>query len=104
MQFGIPTVIESAVIVNEAIDLFIEKLQEEGKSNENLNNLRKTDNYEEIKEILNPRNYNLVVTPKEIDDLTRKFSKSCVYRNKFSFVTCFLNTSLWLNDKNVLIF
>lgn len=78
MRFGIPTVIESAVIVNEAIDLFIEKLQEEGRSNEFLNNLRQNDNYEEIKEILNPRNYNLIVTPKEIDDLTRK---SC----KFSF-------------------
>lgn len=78
MRFGIPTVIESAVIVNEAIDLFIEKLQEEGRSNEFLNNLRQNDNYEEIKEILNPRNYNLVVTPKEIDDLTRE---SC----KFSF-------------------
>lgn len=75
MQFGIPTVIESAVIVNESIDLFIEKLQEEGESNEFLNELKKTDNYEEIKEILNPRNYNLVVTPKEIDDLIRKFIK-----------------------------
>ena len=71
MQFGIPTVIESAIIVNDSIKLFIEKLQEEGKSNEYLNELKLNDNYETIKEILNPRNYNLVVTPKEIDDLTR---------------------------------
>ncbi len=71
MQFGIPTVIESAIIVNDSINLFIEKLQEEGKSNEYLNELKLNDNYETIKEILNPRNYNLVVTPKEIDDLTR---------------------------------
>lgn len=71
MQFGIPTVIESAIIVNDSINLFIEKLQEEGKSNEYLNELKQNDNYETIKEILNPRNYNLVVTPKEIDDLTR---------------------------------
>ena len=27
------------------------------------------DNYEEIKEALNPKEYNLIVTPKEIDDL-----------------------------------
>lgn len=71
MQFGIPTVIESAIIVNDSINLFIEKLQEEGKSNEYLNELKQNDNYETIKEILNPKNYNLVVTPKEIDDLTR---------------------------------
>ena len=75
MQFGIPTVIESAIIVNDSINLFIEKLQEEGKSNEYLNDLKQNDNYETIKEILNPKNYNLVVTPKEIDDLTRKFGK-----------------------------
>lgn len=71
MQFGIPTVIESAIIVNDSINFFIEKLQEEGKSNEYLNELKQNDNYETIKEILNPKNYNLVVTPKEIDDLTR---------------------------------
>lgn len=71
MQFGIPTVIESAVIVNDTINLFLENLQKEGKSNGILNNLINNDNYEEIKKTLNPKNYNLVVTPKEIDDLIR---------------------------------
>ncbi len=82
MRFGIPTVIESAVIVNEAVNLFIEKLQEKGEANEFLNNLKQHDNYEEIKQILNPRNYNLVVTPKEIDELTREFSKFSIKWNK----------------------
>ena len=36
-----------------------------------MNYLKQRDTYEEIKQILNPRNYNLVVTPKEIDELTR---------------------------------
>ena len=71
MQFVIPTVIESAVIVNDTINLFLENLQKEGKSNGILNNLINNDNYEEIKKTLNPKNYNLVVTPKEIDDLIR---------------------------------
>ena len=31
--------------------------------------LQEQDNYENIKEILNPNNYNMIVTPKEIDDL-----------------------------------
>lgn len=55
MQFGVPTVVESAVLVNEALDIFIGKLQEEARSNDYLNELKENDNYEEIKEALNPR-------------------------------------------------
>ena len=69
VAMGIPTVVESAVLVNDCLDLFIEKLQEEAKSNEYLNNLKEQDNYEEIKEALIPNDYNMIVTPKEIDDL-----------------------------------
>lgn len=69
MQFGIPTVVESAVLVNDCLNLFIEKLQQDAKSNDYLNKLKDNDNYEEIKEALNPSNYNMIVTPKEIDEL-----------------------------------
>lgn len=64
-----PTVVETAVLVNDSLDLFISKLQEEAKSNEYLNQLKEQDNYEEIKEALLPGDFNLIVTPKEIDDL-----------------------------------
>ena len=47
----------------------IEKLQEEAKSNDMLNKIKQEDNYKEIKEALMPKEYNLIVTPKEIDDL-----------------------------------
>ena len=66
---GVPMVVESAVLVNDCLDLFIEKLQNEAKSNDYLNALKEQDNYEEIKESLNPTGYNMIVTPKEIDDL-----------------------------------
>lgn len=56
-------------MVNDCLDLFIEKLQNEAKSNDSLNKMKDTDNYEEIKEALLPNDYNLIVTPKEIDDL-----------------------------------
>ena len=69
IAIGIPTVVETAVLVNDSLDLFIEKLQDESKSNEYLNRLKEEDNYEEIKEALLPNDYNLIVTPKEIDDL-----------------------------------
>ena len=62
-------VVDAATIAADSIDLFIEKLQQEAKSNEYLNELRNVDKYEMIREALIPKAYNLIVTPKEIDDL-----------------------------------
>ena len=75
IAIGIPTVVETAVLVNDSLDLFITKLQEEAKSNDYLNQLKEKDNYEEIKEALMPSDYNLIVTPKEIDDLIENMSE-----------------------------
>ncbi len=69
IAIGVPMVVESAVLVNDCLDLFIGKLQDEAKSNDYLNDLKEQDNYEEIKDSLNPTGYNMIVTPKEIDDL-----------------------------------
>ena len=69
IALGIPTVVESAVLVNDCLDLLIQKLQDEAKSNVFLNDLKEKDNYETIKDALNPQDYNMIVTPKEIDDL-----------------------------------
>jgi len=69
IAIGVPMVVESAVLVNDCLDLFIDKLQQEAKSNDYLNELKEKDNYEEIKESLNPTGYNMIVTPKEVDDL-----------------------------------
>lgn len=75
VAIGIPTVVETAVLVNDALDLFITKLQDEAKSNDYLNKLKEEDNYEEIKEALLPQDYNLIVTPKEIDDLIENMTQ-----------------------------
>lgn len=69
IAIGIPTCVESAVLINDGLDIFIEKLQREAKSNVFLNQLKEHDNYENIKEALNPQDYNMIVTPKEIDEL-----------------------------------
>ena len=71
---GIPTVVDLATITDDCLDLFITKLQEEAKSNEYLNSLKEQDNYDEIKEALVPNGYNMIVTPKEIDDLIENMS------------------------------
>ena len=60
---------EAATIAADSLDLFIQKVQEEAKSNEFLNQLQEEDKYEMIKEVLTPEDYNFIVTPKEIDDL-----------------------------------
>lgn len=66
---GIPTVVESAVLVNDSLDILITNLQNEAKSNEYLNELKEKDNYEQIKEALSVGEYNMIVTPKEIDEM-----------------------------------
>lgn len=75
VAIGIPTVVETAVLVNDSLDLFIAKLQDEAKSNDYLNKLKEEDNYQEIREALLPKDYNLIVTPKEIDDLIENMSQ-----------------------------
>ena len=69
IAIGIPTVVDLGTIIDEGLDIFISKLQEKAESNEYLNKLKEQDNYEEIKEALAPNDYNMIVTPKEIDDL-----------------------------------
>ena len=69
IAIGVPMVVDAATIASDSIDLFIEKLQQEAKSNEYLNELKEVNKYELIREALIPRDYNLIVTPKEIDDL-----------------------------------
>ena len=69
IAMGVPMVVEAATIAADSIDLFIEKLQQEAQSNEYLNQLKNTNKYELIREALMPKDYNLIVTPKEIDDL-----------------------------------
>ena len=69
IALGIPTVVELATLVSDGIDIFIDKLQDKAKSNEYLNKLQQEDKYEEVKDALNVGEYNMIVTPKEIDDL-----------------------------------
>jgi len=69
IAIGIPTVVDAATIAADSLTLFIKKVQDEAKSNEFLNQLQEEDKYEMIKEVLQPEEYNLIVTPKEIDDL-----------------------------------
>ena len=69
IAIGVPMVVDLATITDDCLNVFITKLQQEAKSNDYLNKLKEQDNYEEIKNALIPNDFNMIVTPKEIDDL-----------------------------------
>jgi spore protease len=74
IAIGVPMVVDAATIATDSINILISKLQNEAKSNDYLNKLKEEDKYEMIKEALLPDDYNLMVTPKEIDDLIESMS------------------------------
>ena len=74
IAIGVPTVVEAATIAADSLDLFIQKLQEEAHSNYFLNQLQEEDKYQMIKDVLQPAEYNFIVTPKEIDELIENMS------------------------------
>lgn len=82
ISIGIPTVVDVATITNDCLEIFIEKLQEEAQSNDYLNKLKEENNYEEIRETLVPKDFNLIVTPKEIDELIENMTDVVSLRNK----------------------
>ena len=69
IAIGVPMVVELATLVSDGINIFIDKLQEKAESNDFLNKFKQEDKYEEVKDALNVGEYNMIVTPKEIDDL-----------------------------------
>ena len=81
IAIGVPMVVDAATIASDAINIVIEKFQNDGKSNEYLNELKNEDKYRIIKEALIPNEYNLIVTPKEIDDLIENMKNVISKRN-----------------------
>lgn len=84
IAIGIPTVVDSSVLVNDTINYFYEyiekinnkKLEENDKENllGIIGTLKEEDKISFIKEVLNNKDNNLIVTPKEIDFLIDLFS------------------------------
>ena len=79
LAIGVPTVVDAATIANDAMDLVLDEMMkqsEKGKEFYNLlNNIDKNEKGIMIKSLLNPYVGDLMVTPKEIDDVIESVSK-----------------------------
>ncbi len=79
IAIGVPTVVDAATMANDTIDLVMDSLiKETTQGTEFYNMLKNIDRDEKqqlIQQVLNPYIGNLIVTPKEIDNIIEKISK-----------------------------
>lgn len=79
IAIGVPTVVDAATLTNDAMDLVIDSLMKEAPADSGfyntLKNIDRDQKYELIKQALNPFVGQLIVTPKEIDDIISRVSK-----------------------------
>lgn len=70
---GVPTVVDAATMANDTIDMVIENISAHTDKNTSfykmLQNMDKKEKYHLIDEVLNKSFVNLVVTPKEVDEI-----------------------------------
>ena len=78
VAIGVPTVVDAATMINDTINLIIEEMEDETDRESEfyklLGSLDHDSRYGYIKEVLSPSIYDLVVTPKEIDDIMTDFA------------------------------
>jgi spore protease len=79
IAIGVPTVVDAATMANDTIELVIESLMSHSKEGTEfykmLKDLEDNDKYNMIREVLEPYGRNLVVTPKEMDEVIERVSK-----------------------------
>ncbi|RCX16631.1 spore protease [Anaerobacterium chartisolvens] len=79
IAIGVPTVVDAATMANDTIDLMLDSMIKQASQGTEfysmLNDIDKNEKYQLIQEILNPYIGNLIVTPKEIDDIIERISK-----------------------------
>jgi len=79
IAIGVPTVVDAATMANDTIDMLIDSMiKEAGQGTEFYNMLKSIDReekYQLIQEVLRPYLGDLIVTPKEIDDIIERVSK-----------------------------
>jgi spore protease len=79
IAIGVPTVVDAATMANDTLDLVLDSMIEQAPKGTEFYNMMKgidrDEKYGMIQEVLEPYIGNLIVTPKEIDEVVRKISK-----------------------------
>jgi len=79
IAIGVPTVVDAATMANDTIDMVLDSMIEQAPSGSEfykmMKSIDRSEKYAMIQEILEPYVGNLIVTPKEIDEVVQKVSK-----------------------------
>ncbi len=97
IAIGVPSVVVAATMANDTIDLVLDSMIDQAPQGSDFYNMMKgidrDEKYQMIREVLEPYVGNLIVTPKEIDDVVRRISK--VIANGLNIA---LHQGITLND------
>ncbi|SHG89196.1 GPR endopeptidase [Tepidibacter thalassicus] len=78
IAIGVPTVVDAATLTSDVIDMTLDNLINESKKGKEfynmLKSLKQEEKYNLIKDILEPYNKNVIVTPKDIDEIIDNLS------------------------------
>ena len=73
IAIGVPTVVDAATMANDTIELMLENIEKTSSQNVNeydkIKPMNQEEKYDLIKEVIKPFVGDLVVTPKEIDEI-----------------------------------
>lgn len=79
IAIGVPTVVDAVTMANDTIDMVIssitQQLEEENSFYNMLRRMDKHDKYKLIDEVLNSSSVNMVVTPKDVDEIIDDLSE-----------------------------
>ena len=79
IAIGVPTVVDAATIANDTIDKVIDALMQKSPENSQfysvLKNMDREEKYAMIQQVLEPYTGNLIVTPKETDEVVDRIAK-----------------------------
>jgi spore protease len=99
IAIGVPTVVDAATMANDTIDLVMDSMINQATKGTEfynmLNGIDRNEKYELIQEVLKPYVGNLIVTPKEIDEIIERIAK--VIANGLNIA---LHQGITLNDVN----
>jgi len=99
IAIGVPTVVDAATMANDTIDMVIDRLMEHTDKNSDfyvvLKSLDRNEKYSLIHEILSKEYTNLVVTPKEVDEIIEDISEIIA-----SSINAIMHTAVSVADIN----